>query len=466
MLAFGSVMAGTGELNLLRRLRVMHGQVSEGSNYGTHMASHLALGLLFLGKGRQTLGTSKLATAALVCAFYPSYPTSSTCNRFHLQAFRHLWVLAVEPRCLVAKDIDSQRPVYIPLKFRVKEEVAPGQLETRSKKLTTPTLIPPLETIESIKTDSPRYWPINLNFAASKAHLQSFLHNQTIFVKRKAGHLSYSQDPRGIRSIFTQAKIEAGSTVFDAGDTANLLTMALAGGGLSQLSTTYSTLSGSAKADLAYFCTSDEASLASSQKLASFLSSVALECLLQDKQEVVHVYRTLYAAAQLLEQEGLGICNLHALRDLLLVCDLYQDEVFDALLVQSGGRRLPLITRAFVDTLQTLVSSAIDRSLEAADLPGALKAYLEAPTEPSEAPSEVPAALSRTLLLLQAPALETLVQLRELVAQSKVAWTGSEEDFAQLMLAALEKMLQALARQTGGVHVDRRLPRLSLDAWL
>lgn len=472
VLAFGSVMAGTGELNLLRRLRVLHGHVSTATTYGTHIASHLALGLLFLGKGRQTLGTSKLATAALVCALYPSYPSSSTCNRFHLQASRHLWVLAVEPRCLVAKDIDSGRPVYIPLKFRVKEEVAPGQLEARSKKLTTPTLIPPVETIESIRTDSPRYWPINLNFAASKEHLDSFLHNQTIFVKRKSGHLSYAQDARGIRSVFTQAKIEAGSAVLDAGETANLLTKSLSGSGLSHIASSYSALSASAKADLQHFCTREETDFESSQKLAGFLSSAVLECLLQDKQELVAVYRGLYAAAMLLESLQLGAAVIQALRDLFFVCDFYQDEVFDSLLIASGGRRLPLINKAFVETLRVLLSQAIDRNLADDDLASVLVARLanlysgDDQTRSKVAPEQLKA-VHMTLLLLRAPPIDTLKQLRTLVEQSRAAWSGSEEDFAELMLAALEKMLQAVAAQSGSVQaVDRRLPQLLLQAWL
>ena len=461
-------MAGTGELNLLRRLRVMHGQVSESQVYGTHMASHLALGLLFLGKGRFTLGTSKLATAALMCAFYPAFPSSPACNRFHLQAFRHLWALAIEPRCLVAKDIDSGRPVYIPLKFRVKEEGEAGQAETRSKKLTTPTLIPPVQSIESIKTDSPRYWPVNLNFTASKEHLDSYLRNQTIFVKRKAGHLSYAQDARGIRSVFTQAKIEAGSSVFDTGDTAKLLTSSMAGN-LSTFASTYSAFSATAKTDLQHFCTSEEADFASSKRLASFLASAGLECLLQDKQDTVAVYRGLYHAAQVLGQSSVDPNSLQVLRNLLFVCEVYQDEIFDALLLASGGRRLPLVNRACVETLRTLIAASVDSRLAQFDHAGTLKTYL-ALMQAAEG-AEVPlvdsvSSLHHSLALSGAPPVEQLMQIQSLVLQSKIAWTGNQEDLAQVLLAAVEKILLALARQTGRVEVDKRLPLLLLQAWL
>ncbi len=62
------------------------------------MALHLGLGLLFLGGGNLTLCTSREAVAAMLCAFYPKFPTHSNDNRYHLQALRHLYVLAAEPR--------------------------------------------------------------------------------------------------------------------------------------------------------------------------------------------------------------------------------------------------------------------------------------------------------------------------------------------------------------------------------
>ena len=54
---------------------------------------------------RYSLGRSNLAMAALVCALYPKFPLTSTDNRYHLQAFRHLYTLAAEPRVLVTRDV-------------------------------------------------------------------------------------------------------------------------------------------------------------------------------------------------------------------------------------------------------------------------------------------------------------------------------------------------------------------------
>ena len=53
-----------------------------------------------------------------------------------LQAFRHLHVLASEPRCLDAVDVDTRESVYVPLQIRLLEP----QAAVISR--TTPCLLP------------------------------------------------------------------------------------------------------------------------------------------------------------------------------------------------------------------------------------------------------------------------------------------------------------------------------------
>lgn len=77
-------MAGTGELEVLRLCRLLRSRVGPSHavvTYGSHVATHMALGLLFLGGGRYTLGTSAPAVAALLCACFPKFPTHSNDNR-------------------------------------------------------------------------------------------------------------------------------------------------------------------------------------------------------------------------------------------------------------------------------------------------------------------------------------------------------------------------------------------------
>jgi len=77
-------MAGTGDLDTMRICRHLRNRVGPTNNvviYGSHLATHMALGLLYLGGGRYTLSTSPPALAAMICAFFPKFPTHSKDNR-------------------------------------------------------------------------------------------------------------------------------------------------------------------------------------------------------------------------------------------------------------------------------------------------------------------------------------------------------------------------------------------------
>ncbi|KAI9666541.1 MAG: Anaphase-promoting complex subunit 1 [Bathelium mastoideum] len=176
-LAAATVMAGRGDLVVFRRLRLLHGRVHADVPYGSHLAAHVALGALFLGSGRYTFGTSKLAVAALICAFYPLFPTSVLDNKAHLQAFRHFWVLAAEARCLIIREVDTHRAISLPITVL--------QHTGAVLHLQAPILLPELHTIAQVKTNSPDYWQVTLDFAANPEHIARFRKNQTIFVRHR-----------------------------------------------------------------------------------------------------------------------------------------------------------------------------------------------------------------------------------------------------------------------------------------
>jgi anaphase-promoting complex subunit 1 len=177
-LAAATVMAGTGDLDLFRRFRSLHGRVSPDTPYGSHIAGHMALGALFFGAGCYTFGTKNLAIAALIIAFYPVFPMEVTDNKAHLQAFRHFWVLAAEARCVVPRDIDNNRTISMELLVRLKDG--------SSQRITAPRLLPELDKISSISTTDTEYWPVTLDFINNPAHLDTFRENQTVFVRRRA----------------------------------------------------------------------------------------------------------------------------------------------------------------------------------------------------------------------------------------------------------------------------------------
>ena len=117
------VMAGTGDVEVLKLLRAIRWRCDEAVRYGTHMAIGSAIGLLFLGGGTCTLGTEPKDIAALVMAFFPRFPVSTSDNQYHLQALRHCYALAVKRRLLQAIDIDTKENVFVPLEVCVSFKV-------------------------------------------------------------------------------------------------------------------------------------------------------------------------------------------------------------------------------------------------------------------------------------------------------------------------------------------------------
>ena len=175
-LAAASVMAGTGDLLVFRRLRSLHGRTDVDTPYGSHMAAHLAIGILFLGGGTHALSTCKLAIASLLCAFYPLFPSSVLDNKVHLQAFRHFWVLAAEARCLIVHDIETRTGISLPIVVH---------LQTGDKlALTAPCLLPELNQIVKVHSKSPDYWEATFDFANRASDIAAFKRHQTLFVRR------------------------------------------------------------------------------------------------------------------------------------------------------------------------------------------------------------------------------------------------------------------------------------------
>ncbi|KAG6373998.1 anaphase promoting complex subunit 1 [Boletus reticuloceps] len=316
-IALCMVMAGTGEISCLRRLRYAFGMYHQAFRYGVHVATHLSLGLLFLGAGRFTLGTSNAAIACMVTSFFPRFHHVSSDNKSYLQALRHLWVLAVEPRCLIARDVTTREAVYLPVKITTREGNGKGVTQ-----LISPTLIPDFEKLVSVRIDTPRYWPFFVDFENVPEHKMSFLRNQTLYVKRRTAFLSYTEDPRGSRSLF----VRSGSS---AGDAAILdfpqLTDAKAHPA-SDLTHFISSFSNDtlflAFAD--YF-SRDDGETPEERTFHAYCHAALLDSILQDKMETLQSHLTLYQY----RTQPQSTSHFHLrLQDLRFAVDFYS-KVFD-----------------------------------------------------------------------------------------------------------------------------------------
>lgn len=133
--AMSIVMAGTGDIECFRVLRVLRKRFENDMHYGFNMAIHMSLGFLFLGSGAFTFSRNNLAIAVLLCSLYPVFPQNPADNRYHLQALRHFYVLAIETRLLQARDIDSGEFVNISLKVEVEENDTSGKKQIKKATL-------------------------------------------------------------------------------------------------------------------------------------------------------------------------------------------------------------------------------------------------------------------------------------------------------------------------------------------
>lgn len=202
LISISLVYAGTGDLEVMRiirylrsRIGVAHSQVT----YGSQMAIHMSLGFLFLGAGRYTLSKKPEAVAALVCALFPKFPNHSNDNRYHLQAFRHLYVLAVEPRLFLPRDLDTKKLCLCQISY-----TEMGKTELKRLPM-APCMLPDLNTIKSVIVDDQNYWPVCFEKGRNWDQLVKALEvSGCIDIKKRSGCHSHLDDPDRLKSLFAQ----------------------------------------------------------------------------------------------------------------------------------------------------------------------------------------------------------------------------------------------------------------------
>uniref|UniRef100_A0A452YXB2 Anaphase-promoting complex subunit 1 beta-sandwich domain-containing protein n=1 Tax=Aegilops tauschii subsp. strangulata TaxID=200361 RepID=A0A452YXB2_AEGTS len=173
----------------------------------------MAIGFLFLGGGTHSFSTSNSAIAALLITLYPRLPTGPNDNRCHLQAFRHLYVIATEPRRVQTVDVDTGLPVYCPLEVTVAETEYYDETNYCD---VTPCLLPERSVLKNVRVCGPRYWPQLIKItpedkpwwrSGDKTDPDPF-NGGVLYIKRKVGSCSYSDDPIGCQSLLSRAMHE------------------------------------------------------------------------------------------------------------------------------------------------------------------------------------------------------------------------------------------------------------------
>ncbi|XP_007551191.1 anaphase-promoting complex subunit 1 isoform X2 [Poecilia formosa] len=339
LLAMSMVMAGTGNLKVLQLCRFFHKRTGGEMNYGFHMAHHMALGLLFLGGGRYTLSTSNSAIAALLCALYPHFPAHSTDNRYHLQALRHLAVLAAEPRLLVPVDVDSLKPCYALLEVTYK---GTKWYNETTVELMAPTLLPELHLLKQVKVKGPRYWELSLDLSKETQHLKSILvRDGVLYVKLRAGQLPYKDDPQGWKSLLATAVSHRNSGV-----------TAFKPEAISTFTSEPALISFAE-----FFCKTSEG-LKSREDSLMLFSAMLYECVTQECPEMLPTYIAMEQAVGALHQGDLQ--QTFPLWQLRLVVELWDGRMLRG----PANKHDTLLTSEFLPVMKNAVDVSLDNWLQ------------------------------------------------------------------------------------------------------
>ncbi|XP_019371655.1 PREDICTED: anaphase-promoting complex subunit 1 isoform X1 [Gavialis gangeticus] len=362
LLSLAMVMAGSGNLKVLQLCRFMHKKTGGEMNYGFHLAHHMALGLLFLGGGRYSLSTSDSSIAALLCALYPHFPVHSTDNRYHLQALRHLYVLAAEPRLLVPVDVDTNTPCYALLEVTFK---GTQWYEETTEEMMAPTLLPELHLLKQIRVKGPRYWELLIDLSKGMHHLKSILSKDgVLYVKLRAGQLSYKEDPKGWRSLLAQTVTHRNSEA-----------RAFKPEAISAFTSDPALLS---FAD--YFC-KPTVNMDQKQEILDLFSSILYECVTQENPEMLPTYIAIDQAVRRLERREMS--ETFELFQIRLVLEFFNSRSHQDKMGRNPSRGL-FMNSEFLPVMKCTVDNTLDQWLQAGgDV--SLRSYLSGqPAEESQ----------------------------------------------------------------------------------
>ncbi|XP_030380933.1 anaphase-promoting complex subunit 1 [Scaptodrosophila lebanonensis] len=337
LISISLVFAGSGNCEILRIIRYLRSRVGPQYphiTYGSHMAIHMSLGLLFLGAGRFTIAKTPESIAALVCAFFPKFPIHSNDNRYHLQAFRHLYVLAVEPRLFLPRDIDTHQLCLCNISV-----LEIGATEFRRLPI-APCILPELRTLEQVIVDDENYWPVCFERTRNWHQLEKALeHCAPIDIKKRTGCLSHLEDPDRLKSMLAQTLTMEQSICWqiDANDLSQFVNERLVKPFLSRFLDTKGT-------DLTY------TELSKRHQLTLLFYNAVVK----DRMHLLVVYLTLYD---------------HVTKEMYTNNDVWQVKLIDAYLCQKQQQQHELISVELIQMLLEIFKLQLEASARELCLP-------------------------------------------------------------------------------------------------
>lgn len=364
ILSLSLVMAGTGHLGTFKLLRYLHSRIDlhGHTKYGNHMAVSMAIGFLFLGGGRCTFSTNKGAIAALLISLYPVFPTKPNDNNTHLQAFRHLYVLATEARYVQAVDVDTGRDVYVPLEITIRETT--NHLESTYCQV-TPCTLPERSILKRVQVCGPRYWPQDIQLSPTDDPWWGPMDKDdpfsggVLYVKRKVGVCSYADDPTGCQSLLSRVmhKVSDRSKGLSTGTSIGKS----CGSPLSKVDQLVSTFSADPSLQaFAQLCCDVTWKNRTENEFQEFCVQVLFECVSKDRpallQTYLYLFTTVSSLAEYASSQGVMCNNTLALSN-LQVAVAYSGALVSGKLQNASGE---LIQSSFLAALAKRVEDILN----------------------------------------------------------------------------------------------------------
>ena len=182
-LSLAIVCAGYCDLKAFKILKILKRKIKACHDfdavYGFNMAIHMSIGFLFLGNGTYTFGNSDFQILCLLLSTFPVFPSSINDNRFHLQALRHFYVLAIQENLFHLIDIDTKKPVKLAVELQTKSD---NGMITKHKKI-SPLFLNSSDEWKNLRLLDDEYHRLVYNFPSSES--LRFTRPKFLFVKKK-----------------------------------------------------------------------------------------------------------------------------------------------------------------------------------------------------------------------------------------------------------------------------------------
>ncbi|AGO13172.1 AaceriAFR021Wp [[Ashbya] aceris (nom. inval.)] len=161
------------------------------NHYGKYMATSLSLGFLFLGLGRYAIKTTDLDSLSyLIISVLPTFMPP-----YYLQETKYLWCMSVDTRVLILKNSDTEELCEdVPLEIVVKSSKKDRNSGVIVHSCVSPCLLPPLDTIQSIKIDDPAYYPLVLSFD-DECKAENYFSKECIIYVKERDEIDENVDP-------------------------------------------------------------------------------------------------------------------------------------------------------------------------------------------------------------------------------------------------------------------------------